>query len=141
MSEQILSMSRIPSTEAEIAQHLVRSLRSWAPVAIECEVRSHGRARADVVVYADGLIAAIEVKKADWRRAIGQAMLNRIVADRSYIALWSSVISSHVIAEARQRGIGVIAVDETCASIVQDAAHCNPDAIVRSRVLSQLTGG
>lgn len=140
MSNETRSVCNPPSTEAEISDRLVSGISAWRPDALEREVRSHGRARTDIVYYADGFVVAVEVKRGDWRRAIGQAMLNRLVADRSYIALWSTKISPTILDEARHRQIGVIAVDDDAVSIIEAAPPCRPDQRVRSRILTHVMG-
>ncbi len=132
----------VPPPEEVILSCLVDALRAtetnlrWA-----CEVRSHGRARTDLLFLDGAELVGVEVKRADWRRAVAQAVLNRYCFDRSYIALWSTVISDAVIAEARHRGIGVLSVSRQAVHVVEEAAKARPAPALRERVLAQAFDG
>jgi hypothetical protein len=100
------------------------------------EVKSHGRFKTDVCLYADGSILAIEAKLFDWRRALGQARLNTYYADRSYIALWQAQITDGIVIEASRHGVGVIGVSRSRIEVVHSNAVSQPDPVLRTRVLA-----
>jgi hypothetical protein len=139
MSSETAS-SRRPSTEADMVRLLVESMQRIAGTAsLLVEVRLHGRSRADIVAEMNGEVVAIEVKRTDWRRAVAQAVLNRYVVDRSYVAIWSSGVGPDVIDEARRRGIGVISLDDGGLEIVEGAPRAQPDAGLREALRQRLS--
>lgn len=73
-------------------------------------------------------VTAIEVKVANWQRALGQALRNGIFAHRSFIAVPDAVAARALRTQAlRQSGIGVIAVDSRgSAEIVKQAVSRQP---------------
>jgi hypothetical protein len=69
----------------------------------------------------DGLVS-IELKMRDWARAIGQAALNQLWVEHSYIAIPTSSVTDKVVSQAGQHGIGVIIVSGRRAEVVCRAA-------------------
>ena len=86
----VIECSATPFTEAEIVSKVVRLVPLYFGIGsvVATEVRSHGTARTDIAVICESELIAIEVKRLDWRRVVGQAFLNRLCADRSYVAVW-----------------------------------------------------
>jgi hypothetical protein len=103
------------------------------------EVTADGRSRVDVAAVIDDTVIAIEVKRCDWRRAVGQAALNRYCADMSFIGLWSSHVTDRVVKEARQAGVGVLAIDHREVRVAEPSPVGNPDPQLRARLLGGLT--
>lgn len=132
----------IPKTEREMVEVLLSALpdvvraSQWGR-----EIRSHGRSRVDLCLYAADELIAVEVKKSDWKRVIAQATLNRYCVDRSYVALWLNRISDQLIAEARLRGVGVMSFDSSDVMIVEHAPLARPNPMLRQRMLVALPDG
>jgi len=81
-----------------------------------------GRRRADLLVaLSSGTLIAVELKLGDWQRALGQAALNQLWVDRSYIAIPLTGASIRAATEAARHGIGVIVVDGGAGRILCDA--------------------
>jgi hypothetical protein len=133
-----MSSSSVQITEKELVERLVANAPYTPIQSLGLEVRSHGRARADVMLLANGELIAIEAKVKDWKRALGQAVLNKYCADRSYVALLDSRITPAVKTEARLHGIGLIAVGENMCRVVAKAPRNAPLESLRARVLSTL---
>lgn len=133
----------LPTTEAAMVRIIVDGLAGLfgEPTVICEEVRSHGRSRADVCALIDGSLVALEAKRTDWQRALGQAALNKHVVDRSYIALWSGRIPPAATAAAMEYGVGVVAVHPGGLSVVVPAQPTSPDAHVRARIIDQMSTG
>lgn len=81
-----------------------------------------GRKRIDVVCLrkAEPFVVAIELKIADWRRALWQANLNLQISNESYIAIWEDFVHraekhSEVL---KSYGVGLIAVSSDSARII-----------------------
>jgi len=110
----------------------------FAATHLGVEVRSHGRSRTDVVFLAGDEVIGVEVKMTDWRRAIFQALLNRYCVDRSYIALWTGRVTTNVLSEAIQWGVGVLAVSATSIEIVRAAPPNQPEPALRNRIRAAL---
>jgi hypothetical protein len=110
----------------------------FAATHLGVEVRSHGRSRTDVVFLAGDEVIGVEVKMTDWRRAIFQALLNRYCVDRSYIALWTDRVTTNVLSEAIEWGVGVLAVSATSIEIVQAAPVNQPEPTIRNRIRAGL---
>ena len=129
-----MTLQRLPTrplTEAEIVSHLTRQLgKVWPRAKWGLEVPTHGRSRADVCVWSKGELITIEVKRTDWRRAIGQAALNCLVADYSYVALWEGFVSDQVLAEASRFGVGVLSVNCSELAVVLDAPRSQPSPLL-----------
>ncbi len=121
-----------------IASHVRREFGRTAALAFE--VPSHGRARTDVVVAIGGELLGIEAKIGRWRRAVGQAILNRYCVERSYVAMWRLAIRPHLLEEAEFYGLGVIAVDSRRIEVVLAADLSVPDPAVRRRIASAFAG-
>jgi hypothetical protein len=136
------TLTPLPRTEEEMVAALVAHLTDLGEVtAMAAEVRLHGRSRADVCAVLGNELIAVEVKRTDWRRALGQAALNRLCVDRSYIALWAGHVPQTAVDEASRHGIGVIRISEAALEVVTPAARASPDPIVRDRLLQALEGG
>ncbi len=102
------------------------------------EVSTHGRSRTDVCVLAGDLLIAIEAKLSNRRRAIGQAVLNRYYADRSYIAVLDRHITVELTNEARHWELGILTVSRTGVAIALPAPISSPDAQLRARVIGSV---
>jgi hypothetical protein len=104
------------------------------------EVPTHGRSRADVVGIrsADGMLVTVEIKVRDWRRAVHQALLNKYVANESYVAMWWSSISRGCEAECAEAGIGLLSVEPEGCSVVVRAAQGDPSPRLMSLVRDRL---
>jgi hypothetical protein len=127
--------------ESDVVATVVRYLEVAGVRDVNVEVRSHGTARADIA-YLDGRdLVAVEAKLSDWRRAIAQAVLNRLCFDRSYIALWHGAITPEVIAEARRFGLGVLGVTAEDVTTVRHAPRARPGAHIRRATLSRVQRG
>lgn len=117
--------------------------RRWSVLRLGREVRSHGRARIDLVLEVSGetgpLLIAIEAKLTDARRAVHQAILNRFVAELSYVAMPSAAVTPFALHFAAVNGIGVIAVDSDRAVEVSPATTGSPDPVLREKVSSALS--
>ena len=61
------------------------------------------------IVSQDGLVV-VELKVADWRRAIKQAFVNRWVARASWVALWHESITCATYDLAQETGVGILVV-------------------------------
>lgn len=127
-------------TEQDLVTQVVASRATWLPTADlwGSEVRSHGTSRMDLCFWTRRELVAVEVKRTDWRRVIGQASLNRYCADRSYIALWSPKVSDAVVTEAVRFGLGVIAVSIDDVQVVLKAPKASPYKALRSQILYSL---
>lgn len=136
----VLPKGSLPVSEQEITDILVSCLRKTFGVTVrsKCEVSADGRARADIAVMVADKVLTIEVKRSDWKRAIGQAVLNRYCADHSYIALWESRINQHVLSEAEAWGIGVLAVDYQSVRIAKAAPAARPDNFLRDCLVREV---
>lgn len=100
--------------------------------------REHGRVRSrplirtrlgtrnpDVLLTSGDGLVSIELKMNDWARAVGQAALNRLWVEHSYIAIPTSSVTETVVSHAREHGIGVIIVSGRKAQVVCRAAPSN----------------
>lgn len=127
----------LPATEQEMVGLLVSHCRnlfeSSCPVATE--VRSHGRARADVVLVVHGELVAIEVKRTGWRRGLVQALLNQSCVDRSYLAVWNQRVSPTLLDHAYKLEVGVLAITSDSLEIVVEAPVSAPSPSVRARIM------
>ena len=126
-------------------QELVDCLVAWLRTAsgsrgqVAREVRSHGSCTADVTVVFDGEVIVIEAKIDRWRDAIGQATLNRVCSDRSYVALPPEIISEAVMSLAQEWHLGVLEVLPSTVRVRQQAPSVVPSATARNRVLSRVS--
>jgi hypothetical protein len=91
----------------------------------------------------DGVeIYAIEAKLYRWRDAIKQASTYRKFADRAYVALPESTISSLVLGESEANGVGVIAVGPGGAiRVLTSAISTTSVSAARLWLLSRLMPG
>ncbi len=127
------------SEEALVASILRDARRRYGPSAVcALELRAHGRAKTDLVVYASGRVIAFEAKLQHWKRVILQAVLNTYYADESYVALYERCVTDQVLAEAARFRLGVIAVDGKCVRIAHPASALSPNPILRTRVVDAL---
>lgn len=60
-------------------------------------------------------LAAVELKVADWQRAIDQAFVNRWCSDASWVAVWHRYVSAKTHAAAVEAGVGLLVVLRTTA--------------------------
>jgi hypothetical protein len=78
------------------------------------EIRWHQK-RLDLgLVSGEGLVV-IELKVADWRRAVQQAHVNRWIAKSSWVALWHESAGRAAYDVAADLGVGVLLVTERTA--------------------------
>lgn len=110
----------------------------FAAMRLAREVRSHGRSKADIVLFASDQLISVEVKLSDWKRAIYQAVLNRYCVDRSYIALWKPHVTSEVLCLARSWGLGVMCIGPSAVQVLEEAPATTPDPELRERLLAHL---
>lgn len=73
----------------------------------------------DLVAYDNKFskIIAVEVKVANWKRALQQAMLYQLCAHQVYVALWSNSLNKINLNNFNELGIGLISVDGTARKI------------------------
>lgn len=125
-------------------QELVDRLVDWLKAAsdgrghVAREVRSHGSCTADVTVVFDGQLIVIEAKIDKWRDAIGQATLNRVCSDRSYVALPPESISEAVMSVAREWSLGVLEVLPSSIRVREQAPSVIPSTVVREKMLARV---
>lgn len=128
---QLLSSNALPPEEALLLPVLRAALRiGWASqmTPASTEIRWHQK-RLDLgVASADGLVV-IELKVADWRRAIRQAHVNRWIAKSSWIALWHERASAAAYTAAAELGVGILLVTaRTAYPWLMPAPPVRPDA-------------
>jgi hypothetical protein len=108
---------QLPPEEALMLPVLRAMLRTkWASQMspASTEIRWHQK-RLDLgLVSVDGLVV-IELKVADWRRAIRQAHVNRWIAKESWVALWHETINEAAFNTASDLGVGILVVTENTA--------------------------
>jgi hypothetical protein len=120
-----------PTTERELVDAIIRGAAEiWPGAEYNREVRLHGRARTDVVVSCRDEVVAIEAKLYHWQRAIGQAVLNRYFADRSYVAMWAERITQAIQSEASAYGVGLLAVRETGVEVIKEAPTARTNYLI-----------
>jgi hypothetical protein len=75
----------------------------------------------------DGHTLAVELKVADWRRALAQARLLRNSAHSVFIALWAPYVHRATTAEGQRllgvAGVGLLSVNGRCAVKLAAAAN------------------
>lgn len=131
----------MPLTEHELITKLVRHAGNlWSKPLLMLELRSPGGGRADLSVLSNGRIYSVEAKLRDWRRAIAQAVLNRYWADRSYIALWHTVVTADIETAARRYGLGIIAVRPAGARVVIGSQQGKPHRTLKRQVVAAFGG-
>lgn len=130
-----------PASESDLIATLLAHFAGSGVVAMDVEVQSHGRARVDIAYFDGRDLVGVEAKLADWKRAIAQAVLNRVCFDRSYIALWHTLVSDAVVAEARRFGLGVLAVTKDTVDVAKPAPRAQPGATLRRAVLAKIREG
>jgi len=109
---------RIPARESELREPVER-LFSRDEYDVEHEV-PFGLKRIDLFFWRDedgSEIIAVELKLRDWRRAVWQAVHNRQVATRSYIALAAESITAVDTGILNSLGLGLISVSPDSAKI------------------------
>ncbi len=130
----------LPESEAELVDLLTEHANTlWSRPEVRLETASPGGGRADVSILSNGRIYSVEAKLEHWRRAIGQAVLNRYWSDRCYIALWHSKVNEQVTDEARRFGLGVIAVHPSGARKILGAQQCTPHRALKEKVVQLFT--
>ncbi len=123
-----------PATERELVDLLIAHLlRNDPDTDYVREARTHGRSRADILLRTGGELVSVEAKLGDWRRAIAQALLNRQMVDRSFIALWHERATAVVIEEAGRWGVGVLAVQGSEIREMLDAPAASPHPELKAR--------
>lgn len=125
----------LPRSEAELVDVLRAHLVAMGSLSIAQEVRSHGRARTDLILWDGESLVGIEAKLRDWIGGVGQAALNRLCYDRSYLAMWDTAISDALIEEAERFGLGVLVVDHLGVSVLLGARQQTPIPKLRERVI------
>jgi hypothetical protein len=78
------------------------------------EVRWHQK-RLDLGLVSGADLLVVELKVADWRRAIRQAHVNRWIARESWVALWHETATEASFAAASELGVGLLVVTENTA--------------------------
>lgn len=81
------------------------------------EVRFFGRSIDVVFQSPDGELIAVELKVHNWRRAIQQAMVHPLYADRTYIAVWHGVLHRIDQDLLNDLEIGLISLDGSAKEI------------------------
>lgn len=133
----------VPESENDLVLGLLTHLEAcfgancpWAR-----EVRSHGTAHTDVLLACGDEVIAIEAKLYQWQRAVGQAVLNRFCADRSYIAVPAGTVRPLLIETAVRYGIGILAVGAEGVEIVAEAPVAAPSPGRRAALAAHLASG
>ncbi len=135
MSKSDIAQLAPQDTEADAVVWLISNIKAFAPGGrVATEVPSHGRARTDLVVVTPRQLIGVEVKLRDWRRALGQAILNRYCFDLSYVALLPSAIRTELLDTAREFRVGVLAVSADCVEVRLRAARNAPEPGIRGRL-------
>jgi len=77
---------------------------------------------------------AFELKLADWRRALEQALLYQLCSDYVYIAMPERSAGKVDVAELRSQGVGLISVLESgdCSCLLPAATHAEVRQFYRS---------
>lgn len=113
-------MTQVPLAESDLLPPILALFPS--PSFKHLEQVPLGRKRIDLVCLQtiDKTTLSVELKIANWKRALWQAVVNMQLADQSFVALWhefipralrhSELISSY--------GVGIISVDQSLAQIV-----------------------
>lgn len=115
--------------EDELAAPVSRFLRNRGFGAQGEEIQFYDR-RMDLyaVCGRSGVTASVELKLANWPRAIEQALLYQLCSDLVYVAVPRSVVSRVDREVLRRHGIGLIAVEaHRCREIVS----ASPSTVVR----------
>ncbi len=131
-----------PLTEVDLVVQILGHVRDLEATFGEIngtgmEIRTHGRSRADILLLADDLVA-VEAKLTHWKRAVGQAVLNTTVVDRSYVAMWGGQLPHGLVNAAREYNLGLIAVHQDGLEEVVRAEPGCPDPTARAWVLQRL---
>lgn len=109
-------------------------------VAKRTELATHGRSRADVIAITEaGVVVAIELKVRDWRRALHQALLNRYVADESYVAMWWTAATRECESECARFGIGLLSIEERAVQVIVPPRAGEPHELLASSVRRRLS--
>jgi len=116
-------MTRIP--EAKLLKPVLRLFPCRAY--IHLEQVPLGRKKIDLVCLdrRAAIGTSVELKVADWRRAVWQAAINFQVTEFSYIALWHEFVHRAVseIELLKHYGVGLIGVDRSRAEILLRSAR------------------
>jgi len=137
-----ISVERPAVSEAVLVSRVLRHLSKLGRVVRwGVELNGHGSAHIDVCAYIGGEVIGIEAKLYDWRRAIGQAALNRYTVDRSYIAVEPRRATAEVAELAARYGVGVLCVGEDSLVVYQEAKLLSPDPRLRDRTFGRLKTG
>lgn len=100
--------------------------------------------RIDIIVLENNTkeVFAIEVKIYDWKTALRQANLNKIVCHKSFVAIWHKF--SHRVIDKKDifegLGIGLIIIDESYTPRIEfNPKNCNFIApLAHSYILNKL---
>jgi hypothetical protein len=86
---------------------------------------------------------AIELKLADWRRALEQAMLYQLCADLVYIAMPERSVDRVDKTQLSLHGVGLISVTESgsCECVLQASKHDEVRHFYRQSQIEYLRGG
>ena len=102
-----------------------------------------GRKRVDLVgLDSRGDLIAVEFKVRDWKRVLWQASVNQLFSDFSYVAVWHTVLGFIDREHLREKGIGLISINEGGARTIRRAARSTIwSRAHREAVLQQLRPG
>jgi hypothetical protein len=107
------------SLEQELFEPVVQHFEKHGCI-VASEVRI-GFCRADIVAFhPDGLVSAIELKLADWKKAIVQAKNYQLAAGHVYVAFPSRksiLVLKRAGKELLDTGIGLISIEEQTLTI------------------------
>jgi hypothetical protein len=78
------------------------------------EIRWHQK-QLDLGLMSGIGLVVVELKVADWRRAIRQAFVNRWIAEASWVALWHETATVAAYDAAADAGVGVLVVTKRTA--------------------------
>lgn len=100
------------ASEAQLREPLVAWLRA-SGFRVAREIPIFGR-RADLLGASGDRIAAVELKLADWRGALRQAMAYQLVADEAWVAMPLAAAARAYRSAWRfeAEGVGLLAVDD-----------------------------
>lgn len=99
--------------------------------------------RIDIVATKKGgsEVIAVEVKVSDWKRAVQQAVLYRLVADRVYVAIWEDFVHRVDFDVLRHFGIGVLEVNGYAKCVLPARTSRIIHETVRKRVMQTMKNG
>ena len=92
----------------------------------------------DLVAKRGDEVVSIELKLADWKRAIAQAYLDLRVSDYCYVAMPLKALTPTVRAEASRLGIGLLGVEEAAHIVLPPKPSAMIQPLLRARFLAKL---